>query len=82
MPVETGLTEGFLDYFFAPGVDAAWLQGLFELDGQVGAEDRELVESVQRGIRSGAFEHGRLMLPSEELIRDFQRWVAVGIGQT
>jgi len=82
VPVETGLTEGFLDYFFAPGVDAAWLQGLFELDGQVGAEDRELVESVQRGIRSGALQHGRLMLPSEELIRDFQRWVAVGIGQT
>jgi choline monooxygenase len=45
----------------------------------VGAEDRELVESVQRGIRSGALEHGRLMLPSEELIGDFQRWVAAGL---
>jgi phenylpropionate dioxygenase-like ring-hydroxylating dioxygenase large terminal subunit len=79
LPVETGLTEGFLDYFFAPGVDADWLEGLFELDSQVGAEDRELVESVQRGIRSGALEHGRLMLPSEELIGDFQRWVAAGL---
>ena len=80
VPVEAGLTEGFLDYFFAPGVDADWIEGLFELDRQVGAEDRELVESVQRGMRSGALEHGRLMLPSEELIGDFQRWVAEGIA--
>jgi phenylpropionate dioxygenase-like ring-hydroxylating dioxygenase large terminal subunit len=80
LPVETGLTEGFLDYFFAPGVDPDWLEGLFELDSQVGAEDRELVESVQRGLRSGALEHGRLMLPSEELIGDFQRWVAAGLA--
>jgi hypothetical protein len=35
---------------------------------------------VQRGIRSGALEHGRLMLPSEELIGDFQRWVADGVA--
>ncbi len=80
VPVEAGTTHGFLDYFFAPGVDAAWLEGFFELDNQVGAEDRELVESVQRGMRSGAFEHGRLMLPSEELIGDFQHWVAAGLA--
>jgi phenylpropionate dioxygenase-like ring-hydroxylating dioxygenase large terminal subunit len=80
VPAETGLTEGFLDYFFAPGVEPDWMESLFELDSQVGAEDRELVESVQRGIRSGALEHGRLMLPSEELIADFQRWVAAGLA--
>ena len=40
-----------------------------------------LVESVQRGMRSGAFERGRLM-PSEELIGEFQRWVAAGLDQT
>ena len=34
------------------------------------------MESVQSGMRSGAFEHGRLLLPSEELIAAFQRWVA------
>ena len=79
MPVETGRTEGFLDYFFAPGADPDWLDGFFELDSQVGVEDRLLVESVQRGMRSGAFERGRLMMPSEELIGDFQRWVAAGL---
>jgi hypothetical protein len=31
-------------------------------------------------LRSRAFEHGRLMLPGEELIADFQRWVAAGLA--
>ena len=78
-PVEPGRTDGFLDYFFGEDVDPGWVAELMELDDQVGVEDRELVESVQRGLRSGAFEHGRLMLPSEELIADFQRWVAAGL---
>ena len=38
-----------------------------------------LVESVQRGMRSGAFEKGRLMLASEDLIGEFQRWVVAGL---
>jgi choline monooxygenase len=79
-PVEPGRTDGFLDYFFAADPDPAWLADFMELDDQVGVEDRELVESVQRGMQSRAFEHGRLMLPSEELIADFQRWVAAGLG--
>ena len=77
-PVEPARTDGFLDYFFTADADPAWVAELMELDDQVGVEDRELVESVQRGIRSGAFERGRLMLPSEELIADFQRWVPPG----
>jgi phenylpropionate dioxygenase-like ring-hydroxylating dioxygenase large terminal subunit len=68
-------THGFLDYFFADDSDPAWIADFLALDTQVGAEDRVLVESVQRGMRSGAFEKGRLLLPSEELIGEFQRWV-------
>jgi phenylpropionate dioxygenase-like ring-hydroxylating dioxygenase large terminal subunit len=79
LPVDPGRTDGILDYFFAPDADPAWIADYLELDFQVGAEDRVLVESVQRGLRSGAFEHGRLMLPSEELIGEFQRWVAAGL---
>jgi hypothetical protein len=40
-----------------------------------------LVESVQRGMRTGAFENGRLLLPSEELIAELQRWVATGLAE-
>jgi choline monooxygenase len=80
VPLSPGRTEGFLDYFFPSDADPAWVAGYLELDDQVGAEDRELVESVQRGIGSRTFEQGRLILPSEELIAEFQRWVAAGLA--
>ncbi len=79
-PAGVGRTDGFLDYFFLADADPAEMAELIELDDEVGAEDRVLVESVQRGLRARAFEHGRLMLPSEELIADFQRWVAAGLA--
>ncbi len=78
-PVTPGRTDGFLDYFFAPDATEEWIASFLELDDQVGAEDATLVASVQRGMESGAFEHGRLLLPSEELIAAFQRWVSAGI---
>jgi phenylpropionate dioxygenase-like ring-hydroxylating dioxygenase large terminal subunit len=79
-PTGVGRTDGFLDYFFLADADPTEMAELIELDDEVGAEDRVLVESVQRGLRARAFEHGRLMLPSEELIADFQRWVAAGLA--
>ena len=54
MPRRPGRTEGYLDYFFPADADPDWVAGYLELDDQVGAEDRELVESVQRGMRSRA----------------------------
>ena len=41
-------------------------------DDQVGREDAKLVEGVQRGVASGALEHGVLMSHSEQLIAHFQ----------
>ena len=70
----------FLDYFFAPGADGAWMEELLAFDDQVGREDAVLVESVQRGLRSGMVEHGRLMPRSEALIHDFQVKVAAALS--
>jgi phenylpropionate dioxygenase-like ring-hydroxylating dioxygenase large terminal subunit len=69
----------FLDYFFAPDVDQAWIDDLMELDNQVGLEDTALVEGVQRGIRSGLVESGRLMSASEPLIAHFQQLTAEAV---
>jgi hypothetical protein len=44
-------------------------------DQQVAEEDTSLVQSVQRGLESGAVPQGRLMTESEQLIADFQRRV-------
>ena len=78
-PVSPARTEGVLDYFFAADEDPAWIADYVALDDQVGAEDRVLVESVQRGMSAGVFAHGELLLPSEDLIAAFQRWVADGL---
>ena len=63
------------DYFFGPGVDEAEIDELLAWDNQVAEEDVALVESVQRGLESGAVPQGRLMPESELLIADFQRRV-------
>ena len=64
----------------APGADDAWIEEFFEFDDQVGREDKVLVESVHRGMRSGAVDRGRLMLASEQLIAAFDSWVAARLA--
>ena len=73
-------TSRFLDYFVGEDVDGEWLRGYLELDEQVGAEDRALVESVQRGVASGALDSGMLLPQSERLIARFQALVLEALG--
>jgi choline monooxygenase len=73
-------TYRFLDYFVGEGVDEEWLAGYLALDDAVGAEDRRLVETVQRGIASGGLESGVLMPESEKLIAHFQSLVVDALG--
>ena len=73
LPSGTETTRRYLDYFFADGVDAGWIEEMIAFDSEVGAEDTVLVERVQRGVRSRAIEHGRLLPESERLVAHFQR---------
>ncbi len=73
VPLAPERTFRFLDYFFGSAVDQEWIDELMAFDDQVGIEDRVLVEGVQRGIASGALEHGFLMGRSEQLIGHFQQ---------
>jgi phenylpropionate dioxygenase-like ring-hydroxylating dioxygenase large terminal subunit len=72
VPVGVERTARFLDYFFAPGVDPAWLDELIEFDDQIGREDTALVEGVQRGLRAGVLTEGRVLSESEQLVVHFQ----------
>lgn len=65
-------TTRFLDYFFAPDVDDAWIAEMLEFDDRVGAEDTVLVERVQRGVRGGGPAHG-VLFETERLIAHFER---------
>ena len=75
LPAGAERSTGFLDYFFAPDAEPGWVDELFEFDRQVGAEDRALVERVQKGVRSGLVAEGRLLGESEQLVARFQELV-------
>jgi choline monooxygenase len=79
LPAGPERSTGFLDYFFAPGADSGWLDELLAFDRQVGAEDRVLVERVQKGVRSGVVAEGHLLGESEQLVARFQQLVAEAI---
>ena len=75
IPAGPERTLRFLDYYFGEDVPDDWVGDMLEFDAQVGREDRGLIESVQRGLRSDMVERGRLMPESEKLIAHFQRLV-------
>jgi len=79
-PLAPERTYRLLDYFFGPEVEQAWIDDLLAFDNQVGDEDLALVEGVQRGMSSGALEHGVLMSRSEQLIAHFQALTAAALG--
>ena len=79
-PIAAERTHRFLDYFFAPGTEQAWVADYLELDTQVGAEDRILVERVQQGLSSGMIAEGALMRESERLIAHFERLLVEALG--
>jgi hypothetical protein len=72
-PAGTQRTVGFLDYFFGEDVSPSQARELIAFEGQVGQEDTALVESVQRGVRAGLIERGRLLLDSEVLVNSFEK---------
>ena len=80
LPAGSERTRGFFDYFFGADVPDEVARELIAFDDQVGREDRELVESVQRGVRSGTIEHGRLLTSSEHLIHHFQELVRTALA--
>lgn len=75
IPTAAGTTHRELDYFFGSEVEEEWIVAMMKLDDQVGSEDRELVESVQRGMEAGVRDHGTLFLDSEELIAHFGAYI-------
>jgi len=80
LPTAPERTYRFLDYFAAPDVGEAWLTDMLAFDDEVGAEDRILVERVQRGVASGLLEEGRLLPQSEQLVAHFQSLVVEALA--
>ena len=75
VPIDAGHSRQVVDYFFADRPSDEQIRDYVEFSDLVTREDVVLCESVQRGLRSGAIEHGKLMLSRERGIQHFQKLV-------
>ncbi len=74
-PIDADHTATYSDSFYGEDVSDEEVNDINTFLEQVGLEDQELVESIQRAARSGGLEEGQLLLSSEHLIQHFQRLV-------
>ncbi len=75
VPVDAGHTLAIYDYCFVDEVEEQQVSDFVKFIDQVQEEDIVLCESVQRGLRSGVFNRGSLMLSREKALRHFQKLV-------
>jgi choline monooxygenase len=75
VPVDTNRTLAIYEYCFVDAVGEAEERDFVKFIDQVQEEDVVLCESVQRGLRSGFFQQGKLMLSRENGLRHFQKLV-------
>jgi choline monooxygenase len=75
IPIDENHTLAIYEFFYEDGVPEEFNSDTTELIHQVMVEDVVLCESVQRGMRAGAFQHPRLMIKHEHAIAHFQSLV-------
>lgn len=75
VPVDTHRTLAIYDYCFVDAVSEEEERDFVKFIDQVQEEDVVLCESVQRGLRSGYFDQGKLVLSRENGLRHFQKLV-------
>jgi len=68
-------TRGFSEQYFAPGVSEQFAQELIAFNRQVGIEDDDLTDSVQRGLRAAIVDQGRYLTGAEHLVGHFQKLI-------
>jgi phenylpropionate dioxygenase-like ring-hydroxylating dioxygenase large terminal subunit len=74
-PAGPDATRRISDHYFAPDVDETTRREIIAFGLQLFHEDRALVESVQKGLRSGFVRQGRVLPRSELLVHHFQKMI-------
>ena len=67
--------KGISEQYFGAGVDKTWAEELIHFNKEVGEEDDELTNSVQRGLLGGRPAVGRFLTGSEHLCIHFQKLI-------
>jgi choline monooxygenase len=80
LPIAPDQTLAIYDFYFEEGMPEA--SEMVEFIDQVQREDIILCESVQRGLSSGFYDQGKLMIAYEQGIQHFQRLVFQALTTT
>jgi choline monooxygenase len=75
LPESPDRTRARYEYCFVEAVDDPTVEEFVAFIDQVQREDTVICESVQRGLRSGFFDQGKLLLSRERALQHFQRLV-------
>ena len=75
LPVDEHHCLAVYEFFFAEDMPEAEQRAMVDFIDQVQREDIIIVESVQRGLRSGFYQQGQLILSRENGIQHFQKLV-------
>jgi phenylpropionate dioxygenase-like ring-hydroxylating dioxygenase large terminal subunit len=81
IPAAVDRTLVIKDYLFVDAVTSEEEADFIRFIEQVQVEDVALCESVQRGLSTGYFDQGRLMLCQERALRHFQRLAYDALGE-
>jgi phenylpropionate dioxygenase-like ring-hydroxylating dioxygenase large terminal subunit len=75
LPIDENHCLAVYEFFFSESMAEDQQRAMVDFIDQVQREDIILVESVQRGLRSGFYEQGQLILSRENGIQHFQKLV-------
>ena len=75
VPIDEHHCLAVYEFFFSEGMPEQEQRAMVDFIDQVQREDIIIVESVQRGLRSGFFKQGQLILSRENGIQHFQKLV-------
>jgi phenylpropionate dioxygenase-like ring-hydroxylating dioxygenase large terminal subunit len=75
VPIDEHHCVAVYEFFFSESTPEGQQRAMVEFIDQVQREDIVIVESVQRGLRSGFYKQGQLILSRENGIQHFQKLV-------
>jgi choline monooxygenase len=75
LPIDEHHCLAVYEFFFEENMPAEQTRAMVDFIDQVQREDIVIVESVQRGLRSGFYKQGQLILSRENGIQHFQKMV-------
>jgi choline monooxygenase len=80
-PLEAERTSFYIEYHYLPDADPKDIEDFEKWYEPLWDQDIALIQGVQEGIRAGAVPNGPLLLDSEIIVQQVQRWLRDALAQ-